>query len=118
MREGRCVDWREAHRALQAIVLRKAELDVEEASALLDAREARVHVELGYGSFGEYLERMLGYSARTVREKLRVAEELEALPAIRGALGSGELSYSAVREITRCAEPENEAQWLEAAKNK
>jgi hypothetical protein len=66
-----------------------------------------VHVHLGYSSFSEYIERLFGYQARSLQERLRVAEALEGLPALARALSSGELSWSAVRELTRvpCATP-------------
>ena len=70
--------WREAHRQR-----RRAALDAEEARWLLAARFAGVHIELGYGSFLEYLERLLGYAPRTARDRIRVSEALETLPATR-----------------------------------
>ncbi len=55
----------------------------------------QAHVHLGYGSFGEYIERLFGYKPRSTQEKLRVAEALEELPAIAQALASGMLNWSA-----------------------
>jgi hypothetical protein len=110
--------WREAHRQLQRIARRRGALDAEEARWLLAARAACVHVELGYGTFPEYLERLLGYAPRTARERVRVAEELEALPAIRDALGRGAVSFCAVRALTRVAEAETEGEWLRAIAGK
>jgi hypothetical protein len=46
---------------------------------------------------------------------VRVAEALEQLPRMRELLEVGGISYSAVREITRVATSENEAQWIEWA---
>ncbi len=111
-------DWREAHRQLQRIARRRAALDADEARWLVAAKRARVHVELGFGSFREYLERLLGYEPRTARERVRVAEALEELPAIRDALARGAVSFSAVRELTRVAEPETERAWLAAIDGK
>ena len=111
-------NWREAHRQLQRIARRRAALDAEEARWLLAARFAGVHIELGYGSFLEYLERLLGYAPRTARDRVRVSEALEALPATRAALARGTVSFSAVRELTRVAEPETERAWLAAIEGK
>jgi hypothetical protein len=75
-------------------------------------------VHLGYGSFGEYIERLFGYKPRSTQEKLRVAEALEELPAIAQALASGALNWSAARELTRGAVAETESAWLDVARVK
>jgi hypothetical protein len=76
------------------------------------------HVHLGFGSFSEYVERLCGYRPRSTQEKLRVAEALEELPAIRAALEAGAVHWSAVRELTRVAVPETEREWLEVTRGK
>ena len=106
--------WREIDQQVRRLAKRRAKLDVEEAALLLAARRAEVHRHLGMGSFEEYLERVLGYAPRKARERMRAAEALEVLPRVRGALEEGELSWSAVREVTRVATPETEEIWLEA----
>jgi len=65
-----------------------------------------------------YIERMFGYQPRSIQEKLRVAEALAGLPALERALSSGEISWSAVRELTRVAVRETEHEWLELARDK
>jgi hypothetical protein len=105
-------DWPSVDRQLRSLAQRRAALDVEEARLLLLARRLDVHVPLGYGTFIEYVERVLGYRPRTAQERLRVAERLEELPATRAALAAGEVSYSAVRELTRVATPATENAWL------
>ena len=47
-------------------------------------------------------------SMATAREKVRVAQALKHLPLISAAFGSGELSYSKVRSLTRAADVNNE----------
>lgn len=64
------------------------------------------------------MERLLGYSARTTAEKLRVAESLEKLPLLTRALQQGELTWSAVRELTRVVVSATEEAWLDSAKGK
>jgi len=110
--------WREAHDRLVGIAKRRAGLDVEEATWLLIARREQVHVPLGFGSFLEYMERTLGYRPRTAIERLRVADELEKLPMTRELLARGGISYSAVREMSRVAEPHTERAWLDVVVNK
>ena len=50
-------------------------------------------------------------------ERLRVAHRLPELPRVRAAFAAGELSWSKVREITRVAEPHDEATWATIAAN-
>ena len=57
-------------------------MDAEEGRWLLAGVRSAVHVHLGFGGFAEYVERLFGYRPRTTREKLRVAEALERLPAL------------------------------------
>ncbi|MEO8180856.1 MAG: hypothetical protein ABI895_18645 [Deltaproteobacteria bacterium] len=112
------ITWQVAHEALSRLARERAAADAEEGRWLLAAQRAAVHVHLGFGSFGEYVERMFGYKPRSMQEKLRVAEALEGLPALERALSSGEVSWSAVRELTRVALSETEHEWLELARGK
>ena len=73
---------------------------------------------LGYVHMGEYLEREMGYGPQVGAERLRVARELGALPEMEARLTAGELSYSAVRELTRIATSETEQAWLDEARGK
>jgi hypothetical protein len=77
-----------------------------------------VHARLGYGSFREYVERLFGYGARVVQDKLRVAEALEGLPVLTEALRSGRACWSVLRELTRVATPKTEGEWLAAAEGR
>jgi hypothetical protein len=112
------ITWQVAHQALSRLARERAAADAEEGRWLLAAERAAVHVHLGYGSFGEYVERMFGYKPRSTQEKLRVAQALEGLPTLAQALSSGEISWSAVRELTRVAVSETEQEWLEFARSR
>jgi hypothetical protein len=116
--EDKRISWQVAHEALSRLARARAAADAEEGRWLLAAERAAVHVHLGYSSFSEYIERMFGYQPRSLQERLRVAEALEGLPAFARALSSGELSWSAVRELTRVAVCETEQEWLEFARGK
>jgi hypothetical protein len=98
--------------ALGALAARSRAYEVELARWLLRAEAVAVHRRFGCASLAEYVERRLGLSARELREKLRVARSLETLPALADALGTGRLSWSAVRELTRVATPETETEWV------
>lgn len=110
--------WKRVHAELCRLARSKAAYDVEEAHWLVEGKRARVHEPLGFGTFLEYLERVFGYRPRLASEKLRVAEALEELPVLRQALGAGELSWSAVRELSRVVVEDTEGEWLDAAGDK
>jgi hypothetical protein len=114
----RASEWIVAHEALSRLAIERAAADAEEGRWLLAALRSAVHVHLGFGSFGEYVERMFGYKPRSTQEKLRVAEALERLPLMARALEQGTLHWSAVRELTRVAVAETEGEWLEVARGK
>jgi len=123
MREGTNVsttelEWTEIDRRLQGFARRRAALDAEELPWLLAAKRAGVHEHYGFGTVLEYLERVLGYRPKAALERLRVAEAMEQLPEVAGALADGRLSYSAVREVTRVATPETASAWIAAAEDK
>ena len=110
--------WEAAHAALSRLARQNAAAEAEEGRWLLSAFRAATHLHLGFGSFHEYVERLFGYKARTTQEKLRVAAALEGLPALRAALTSGRLSWSAVRELTRVTVSTTEREWLRLATGK
>ncbi len=111
-------EWEQAHLELSRLAKQRAAADAEEGHWLLCALRSAAHVFMGFGTFNEYVERLFGYSARSTQEKLRVAEALEELPTMADALRSGELNWSAVRELTRVALPETEHDWLSVAAGK
>ncbi len=73
------------------------------------------HEAYGFVSCASWLAWRCSLTARATREQLRVGRTLAELPAIREAFGSGRLSYSKVRALTRVAEPEMEEDLLELA---
>src|SRR5918999_635758 len=93
-------DWQTAHHELSRLAKARAHHDFEEATWILAAHRTRPDRELGFGSFVEYLERLFGWSPKLAREKLRVAEELEMLPAIAAALRDAVIHWSCARELT------------------
>ena len=95
--------WRELDQQFRSLAKRRGALDHEELGLIREAIEVQLWRELGMVSIREYLERRMGYTPSVASERVRVAEALEAMPALEQALAAGELSYSAVREITRIA---------------
>jgi len=110
--------WREVHARLLSLRARRAQLDHEELVALRHAMRLQVWREVGRASMREYLESTLGYGPRAANERLRVAGALDAMPVLEKALRSGELPYSAIREISRVAISTTEDDWVDACRGK
>ncbi|HEX7836664.1 MAG TPA: hypothetical protein VF469_04325 [Kofleriaceae bacterium] len=109
-------EWKEVDRRLREYARHRAALDAAEAFDLLRAEQLKVHFNFGYVTIFEYMEHVLGYGPHAARERMRVARNLATLPETTAALARGELTYSAVRELTRVATAETEAEWLVASK--
>ena len=112
------IDWRVADGELRRIGRARSGLELDEARWLIVGRTVQVHREAGYATYFEYLERVLGYDPHTARDRLRVADALVGLPRVRAKLASGELAYTAVRELTRVVRPDTEAAWVVEAVGK
>jgi hypothetical protein len=106
------------HRRLGQLARQRAAQDLEIGTWLLRGLAARVHLSLGYGSFLEYVERLFGWGPRFATERLRVAEAMADLGETARALGAGEITWSAARELCRVATSETERDWLAAARGK
>ena len=115
---GDANDWREVDRKLRSIAKRRAGLEAEGAHWLREAERLRLWREIGYVSMLEYLEDVFGYTPHVALERLRVARALDELPELTEALESGDLSHSAIRELTRIAKPSTAAAWRDAARGK
>ncbi len=76
----------------------------------------RLYQELGYSSINQYAMHGLGFSKSRTGDFVRLAHQLDKLPAVREAMTSGELGYTKAREIVSVATPETEKAWLKAAR--
>ena len=110
--------WRDLDRQFRSLAKRRSALDHEELALIREANAVQLWRELGMVSIREYLERRMGYTPGVASERVRVAEALDAMPALDHALASNELSYSAVREITRIATRRTERAWVAACRGK
>jgi hypothetical protein len=113
--EGIAEDWKRAHFHLRRLAKERAAQDLEIGRWMLVALRNDVHARIGFATFAEYIERILGFDGRMAYERLRVAENLGVLPETSAALGHGAISWSAARELTRVATEETESAWLKAA---
>ena len=110
--------WSEVHERIVALGAERALRERELCRWLRAAERLAVHVRTGHASLHEYAERILGLSRRQLEERLRVARALCELPLLDQSLASGELCWSAVRELSRVATPETEQSWLGWAKGR
>jgi hypothetical protein len=109
-------EWQEVDRRLREYARHRASLDAAEAFDLLRAEQLKLYFLFGFANLFEYMEHVLGYGPHAAHERMRVARALATLPVTTSALGRGELTYSAVRELTRVATAETELDWLNASK--
>jgi hypothetical protein len=70
----------------------------------------------GHRSCAHWLAFRTGYSLGAARERVRAARALAGLPETSAAMSRGELSFCAVRALTRVATPENETDLLDLAR--
>lgn len=70
----------------------------------------------GHRSCAHWLSYRTGIDLGAAREKVRTARALVGLPRTRASMARGELSFSAVRALTRVATPDNEPDLLELAR--
>jgi hypothetical protein len=94
-------------------------MDQAHQSAVLwfaDIMRRGLYRELGHATINQYAMKGLGFSKSRTGDFIRLAQNLDKLPAVRAAMSSGELGYTKAREIVGVATPETEDRWLEAAK--
>ncbi len=111
-------DWLSVHRQLKRIAKKRAALDHDELQLIRVAIRLALWRHVGKTSIREYLEHECGYGPHVASERVRVAEALDAMPDLERALGDGELSYSAVRAISRVATNRTEGAWIAACRGK
>jgi hypothetical protein len=108
----------EIHRALVTAHRIGARARLRFIRGLLALHRTGLYVKLGFSTTAHYASSEFGYQKTEVYESLRVAEALEGLPQCTEAFERGGLSWSALKEVTRVATAETEAEWLEFAAKK
>ncbi len=96
----------------------KAVEQAQQCAVLWFAEIMRRHLyrEFNCSSINQYAMTRLGFSKSRTGDFIRLARQLDKLPAVRKALSLGELGYTKAREIVGVATPETEDGWLAAAK--
>src|SRR5258705_8325863 len=107
-RRRRDTEWEQVDQRLREYARYRSSLDAAEAFDLVRAEQMKIYMFFGYVTIYEYMERVLGYGPHAARERMRVARALTALPETTAALARGDVTYSAVRELTRVATAETE----------
>ncbi|MGI9119566.1 MAG: hypothetical protein ACR2G7_05500 [Acidimicrobiales bacterium] len=114
--------------ALAAVPTERLEAEITELAAHLNAAECRrlllvaeFYRREGWGTWecrscANWLNWKCGIGLNAAYEKARVAHCLGQLPLITAAFGTGELSYSKVRALTRVAAADNEQGLLDMAR--
>jgi hypothetical protein len=111
-------DWVVVHERIVELSAKRACVERQLCRWLLAAERLGVHARTGYSSLREYASRLVGLSQRQTEERLRVGRALAQLPQLDRALGSGELSFSAVRELSRVTTAETEQEWIDWARDR
>jgi hypothetical protein len=76
----------------------------------------RLFRDLGHSSINQYAIQELDFSKSRADDFIRLAKQLDKLPAVRKAVESGELGYTKAREIISVVTPDTQDTWLKAAK--
>jgi len=76
----------------------------------------QLYRELGFSSINQYAMQELGFCKSRTRDFVRLAGQLEKLPAVKEAMANGELGYTKARELVAVVTPETQDGWLKAAK--
>ena len=111
-------NWEAIDRAARVFAKHSARRSGREAMLICAIIREEVWRHCNCVTLWEYLEEVFGYGPRTARDRVRVALALQELPLLAEALAQGQLSYSAVRELTRVVQPNTQTAWLEAAHGK
>jgi len=95
----------------------KAMENAQKCAVLWFAEVQRRHLyrDLGHPTINQYAMKELGFSKSRTGDFIRLARQLDNLPAVRAAMTSGDLGYTKAREIVNVATPATEEAWLKAA---
>ena len=99
---------RDADGRLCELVHRRARVRPVLAELSIALLRGRRYETLGFRSLGDWSRERIGCGDRTVREWARVGRALAEFPCLRGAVLSGELSWTVARKLVAHATAENE----------
>ena len=108
-----------AQTAHQAILASLQTMENARQNAVLwfaDIKKRRLYRELGYPSMNMYAKQALGFSETRASDFSRLADKLEQLPLLRGALEKDEIGYTKANQVAQVSTVQNEAAWLAEAR--
>lgn len=83
--------------------------------ALLEVKEARMHIKEGHARWSTYLRAFVPMTARWSEQEIRRARALREYPALAAAWVGGALSKSHLRVVLRVVTRDTEEVWLQRA---
>jgi len=106
----------QVHTSLQASLI--ALDDAHKCSVLWfgEVMRRKLFRDRGHSSINQYAILELGFGKSKANDFIRLARQLENLPAVREAVASGELGYTKARELVSVVTPETQDTWLKVAK--
>jgi hypothetical protein len=107
---------RQAHRAILSTIKTMEKAKQHAVLWYAEIKKRRLYRELGYPTMGLYAKQALGFSETRASDFSRLADRLEQLPRLRGALEEGEIGYTKANQVASVSNRENESQWLAEAK--
>jgi len=109
---------RDADARVRILVARRAALRPRLAVLAVSWLRRGAHGPLGFRTLGDYARERLGVGARAVQEWARVWDALRTLPALRGALLRGEISWSVARLVAGVATPASDEACLASVRGR
>jgi len=103
------------HERLVRWATERAKSDYECCVLLLAAARSELHRALGFATAVQYGAAVTGLTTRQVRERLRVAKALEALPELNASFAAGRMAYTKMRVLTRVVTAGTERAWIAEA---
>jgi hypothetical protein len=97
---------RELDRRLRAAMGFLQQVDFEIGRILRQVAERKLYRELGFESFGRYVEERLDLSARTARRLVRLARAEHKAPAVASAFRAGRITLLQAEVLLRGDKPE------------
>ncbi|MHB2016040.1 MAG: hypothetical protein ACYCW6_03735 [Candidatus Xenobia bacterium] len=85
---------------------------------LAEVEDREVYRAYGCSGIAHYGQFHLRIDGRKARELARLGRVMPGLPQLLEGFVRGEVDYSQLREISRVATPETEAEWLELARHR
>jgi hypothetical protein len=105
-----------AHQAILASIKTMEKAKQHAVLWFADIKKRKLYRDLGYSSMNMYATSALGFSSSRASVYAQLADKLDHLPRLRGALEKGEIGYTKANQVARVSTKENEKQWLAEAR--